>query len=104
MPWRGSHSFLNEYILKNHCKRMMEIGVLDGGNAKAMIETAGKYSRTEEVEYYGFDFFTGPSFEQVRQKLEKTGCIFKLFKGDTLNTIPEAVKTLPMMDLIFITI
>jgi len=34
--------------------------------------------------------------------LEKTGCKFRLFEGNTLDTLPEAVKTLPEMDLIFI--
>jgi len=38
----------------------------------------------------------------VNQKLQETGCKVLLFKGDTLDTIPRAVKTLPKMDLIFI--
>ncbi len=102
MSWYGLHSFLNEYILKNHCKRIMEIGVFNGDNAETMIEMATQNSPPEEVEYYGFDFFSGANFRRVEQKLEKTRCKFKLFKGDTLDTIPEAVKTLPKMDLIFI--
>jgi predicted O-methyltransferase YrrM len=54
------------------------------------------------VEYYGFDFFGEYRFHQVEQKLEKTGCTFKLFKGDTRDTLARAVKTLPQMDVIFI--
>ena len=80
----------------------MEIGVLNGDNAKTMIETVLQNSQPEEVQYYGFDFFSDPSFQTVKKKLEKTGCRFELFKGNTLKTIPEAVKTLPKMDLIFI--
>jgi len=102
MAWYGSHSFINEYILKNHCKKIMEIGVLNGENAKTMIETAAQSSSPSEVEYYGFDFFSGSNYQRVAEKLEKTGCRFKLFRGDTLDTVPEAVKTLPKMDLIFI--
>ena len=80
----------------------MEIGVLNGENAKTMVEVAIQNFLPEEVEYYGFDFFDGYSFDEVEQKLEKTGCRFKLFKGDTADTLPKAIKTLPKMDLVFI--
>jgi predicted O-methyltransferase YrrM len=80
----------------------MEIGVLNGENAITMVKTAIQKSPPEEVEYYGFDFFSGHEFHEVGKKLEKTRCKFKLFKGDTIETLPTAVKTLPKMDLIFI--
>lgn len=102
MSWHGSHSFLNEHIRKNDCKRIMEIGVLDGENARTMVEVATKNVPIKEVEYYGFDFYDGPNFNRVRDKLERTGCKFKLFKGDTVETLPKAAKALPKMDLIFI--
>lgn len=101
----GSHSFLNEYISENRCKKIMEIGVADGKNARTMVTVALRDFSPEEVEYYGFDFFGGDDdsgMEQVRQKLEETGCRFKLFKGDSVETLPREVKTLPKMDLIFI--
>jgi len=101
----GSHSFLNDYIRRNKCKRIMEIGVADGRNARSMIKVAIRNFSPEEVEYYGFDLFSwdGDSrMEQVRQKLKDTGCKFKLFKGDSVKTLPEIVKTLLKMDLIFI--
>ncbi len=102
MPWYGSHPFLNEYIRGNRCRRIMEIGVLNGENAKAMVEAAIENLPPEEVEYYGFDFFRNYSLEQVEKKLEGTGCKFRLFKGDTSDTLPRSVKALPKMDLIFI--
>jgi len=102
MSWYGSHSFLNEYIRRNNCKRIMEIGVFNGDNARRMVEVAIQNFPPDDVEYYGFDFFVGSKSQQVGQKLEKTGCKFKLFKGDTIYTLPEAVKTLTKMDLIFI--
>ena len=80
----------------------MEIGVLNGENAKAMIEAAIENLPPEEVEYYGFDFFSSDSLEPIEKKLEKTGCKFRLFKGDTADTLPRSVKDLPQMDLIFI--
>jgi predicted O-methyltransferase YrrM len=80
----------------------MEIGVWNGDNAKTMVEVATQNFPPEEVEYYGFDFFDDYRLHQVEQKLEKTGCKFKLFKGDTLDTLAKAIQTLPKMDLIFI--
>ena len=102
MSWYGSHSFLNEYIRENTCKRILEIGVYTGKNARTMVEAAIRNVRPSEVEYYGFDFFMGTTLQEVRQKLEKTGCKFKLFQGDTFDTLPNVVTTLPKMDVIFI--
>jgi predicted O-methyltransferase YrrM len=99
----GSHSILNEYIFENKCKRIMEIGVADGENARSMVEVAIQNFLSDEVEYYGFDFFDDDSkMKQIRQKLEETGCRFRLFKGDSVETLHRIVKTLPKMDLIFI--
>lgn len=98
----GSHSFLNDYILRNKCKKIMEIGVANGENARAMVKVAIRSFSPEEVEYYGFDYFEGNRMKQVRRKLEETGCKFKLFKGDSVETLPKATQTLPKMDLIFI--
>jgi len=83
----------------------MEIGVADGENARNMVRSAIRNFLPEEVEYYGFDFFGGDNdlkLKQVKQKLKETKCKFRLFKGDTLETLPRTVKTLPKMDLIFI--
>jgi predicted O-methyltransferase YrrM len=80
----------------------MEIGVYTGENARTMVEAAIRNVPPGEVEYYGFDFFRGSRLREVRLKLEKTGCKFQLFKGDTVDTLPKVVMTLPKMDLIFI--
>ena len=50
-----------------------------------MVENAIKNFPREDVGYYGFDFFSGSTSMQIRQKLEKTGCKFKLFKGNTVD-------------------
>lgn len=80
----------------------MEIGVYNGENAVSMIKTANKIHPANEVEYYGFDFFSHYNTERIGKKLEALGCKYSLFKGNTIDTIPEAVKSLSMMDLIFI--
>ncbi len=102
MPWYGSHSYLNEHINEKKCRKILEIGVYSGENAVNMVETAIQNVSPQEVEYYGFDFFSYFSSSEVRRKLEKTGCKFKLFEGNTIDTLPEVVKTLPEVDLIFI--
>ncbi|USH00046.1 class I SAM-dependent methyltransferase [Thermococcus argininiproducens] len=99
----GYHSFLNEHIKKNKCKRLMEIGVYDGENAKNMIEAAKKNFPPEEIEYYGFDYFESEAhYQKVYKKLKETGSKFKLFKGDSKVTLPQHINELPIMDLIFI--
>jgi predicted O-methyltransferase YrrM len=103
MPWYGSHFYLNEYIRKNSCKRILEIGVYTGENAVSMVETAiERAPEPREVAYYGFDLFVNASSDQVGQKLERLGCTFALFAGDTMETLPDSVASLPKMDLIFI--
>lgn len=80
----------------------MEIGVYNGENAISMIKTAIKNHPANEVEYYGFDFFNYYTTDRIREKLNKLGCKCKLYKGNTIYTVPEAVKSLPLMDSIFI--
>jgi predicted O-methyltransferase YrrM len=103
MPWYGSHPYLNEYIRKNNCRKILEIGVYTGENAVRMVEAAlENVAVPGEVEYYGFDFFWDSSADRVGRKLEALGCTFELFEGDTLETLPVAAASLPKMDLIFI--
>jgi len=99
----GYHAFLNDHIKRNKCKRLMEIGVYDGENARGMIEAAKENFSPEEIEYYGFDYFEDEGlYWKVYKKLEETGCKFKLFRGDSKATLPQHVDELPIMDLIFI--
>jgi predicted O-methyltransferase YrrM len=98
----GFHSVLIEYIHQNTCKKIMEIGVANGENACTMVRAAIRNSPPEDVEYYGFDLFRWNRRNHVRQKLKQMGCIIKLFKGDSVKTLPKLVKALPKMDLIFI--
>ena len=102
MSWYGSHDYLNEFIRENHCRRIMEVGVYNGENAVSMIKAATKNRPPSEVMYHGFDFFSSYSTERIGRKLDETGCRYKLYEGDTMDTVPEAAKTLEAMDIIFI--
>jgi predicted O-methyltransferase YrrM len=103
MPWYGSHSYLNEHIRKHQCRRILEIGVYSGENAVSMVEAAlENVAIPGEVAYYGFDYFWDASAKRVGRKLAALGCTYELFEGDTLDTLPLAVESLPKMDLVFI--
>jgi hypothetical protein len=80
----------------------MEIGVYNAENARSMIKAAMKNFLSEEIEYYGFDFFHHYKTDNIKSKLNNLGCFYSLFKGNTLESIPKAIKSLPMMDIIFI--
>ena len=102
MGWYGSHDYLNEFIEENRCKRIMEVGVYNGENALSMVQAAIKNTPVFEVEYHGFDYFHSYSTEQIGRKLNEIGCKYFLYEGNTLDTVPEAIKTMPKMDIIFI--
>jgi predicted O-methyltransferase YrrM len=102
MSWYGSHDYLKEFIRETHCRRVMEVGVYNGENAVSMVKAAVKNRPPSEVMYYGFDFFSSYSTERIGRKLDETGCRYKLFEGNTMDTVPEAAKTLQAMDIIFI--
>ena len=67
-----------------------------------MVEAAIQDIPSQKVEYYGFDFFSNNSTSRVGRRLDETGCRYRLYKGNTMDTFPEAAKTLPKMDLVFI--
>lgn len=107
---------LLEIIRTEKCKKIMEIGTWNGRQAERMIGEAAKHHGAGEVEYYGFDLFDlqdDDMFEkelakrarpmaEVEERLEKTGARIRLFKGNTISTLPEIVPSLPKMDLIYI--
>lgn len=96
--------------------RIMEIGTFNGQRAKQMIATARKNGRTN-VEYYGFDLFEEmtlpvnkqefskaklpPSIAKVKDYLNNAGARIFLFRGNTKETLPATIPTLPPMDIVF---
>lgn len=102
MPWYGYHDYLTNFIRTTRSRKIMEIGVYDGDNAVDMVRAASEVSPPDTVEYYGFDYFENYSEAQISGKLKATGCRYRLFRGDTLETLPRAISELPYMDLIFI--
>jgi hypothetical protein len=99
--------------------KIMEIGCFHGIQGKLMANRAYANGR-KNIEYYGFDLFEdmthevsevegcrrpfAPSYSEVMDYLKGKAKVkaINLFKGDSKKTLPEAVKKLPKMDVIFI--
>jgi hypothetical protein len=100
-------------VRKIRPSRILEIGVFRGWEARRMIEAA-KEASVKDVEYFGFDTFEGPppdepnprtevgDIKEVKRVLSSLNVKFRLFKGDTRETLTRNVPNLPKMDLIYI--
>ena len=119
IPGKGlpkRYKYLLLAIREKQARKIMEIGTYTGRHAEEMINEAKKYHNSGEVDYYGFDLFEmldgatslkevaiQPSpFEEVKNKLEKTGAKIHLYKGYTNETLPRVIGELPEMDFIYI--
>lgn len=113
-PRRYRH--LLEATDRYRCRRILEIGTWNGQHAEQMIRRALRHWPAEQIEYYGFDLFEEideakiaveiskkpPPRAVVEKQLRATGARIELIQGDTIESLPEALKHLPPMDLIFI--
>lgn len=87
-------------LIKMFPFRVLEIGIAMGLGANLIINTLKKAGF--QVEYYGFDLFEISEMDDIKAKLEKTGVIVRLFKGDSRETLPAMIKSLPKMDFVLI--
>lgn len=97
-------------------RKIMEVGTWTGDRALTMIKLAKRFYSPGEIDYYGFDLFEDmtkerfseelskwpPAQAEAQQKLAAAGANIHLFRGDTMKTLPEAAKNLPLMDFVFI--
>lgn len=118
LPERARCKPLFNTLMTKPCRNIMEIGTYNGNTAVVMIKAAAKKVPEEQIHYYGFDLFEGRTpeitklefspvittqIEAVKAHIERnTEAQVTLFKGNTHETLKEAVKTLPKMDLIYI--
>jgi len=110
------YGYLLLVIDRNHCRNIMEIGTWTGKRSLEMIERAKRYNDAKDISFYGFDLFElltdklnkeefskkPTTMAEVEERLRKAGAQIHLYKGFTKDTLPQAVKDLPKMDLIFI--
>lgn len=111
-PSRYSH--LYRLIKETDATKILEIGVWDGERALRMIDVALRKNGT--CEYYGFDLFEDLDEETfnkeiskkplteavITSKLEGTGAVVRLYKGNTMETLPQVIGSLPKIDFVFI--
>lgn len=110
------YRYLFQNISKVHPRNILEIGTWNGNRAVAMIEVAKKFNPPHEIQYYGFDLFSEmneimmkneiskfpPSKSDVQKKIKATGATVRLVQGNTLQSLPQNINSLPLMDFIFI--
>ncbi len=111
------YQYLPELVIEHRCKKIMEVGVWNGGTANHMISAAVSFDdRADNVYYYGFDLFdefvvneeTGdvkipPPIDDVWNMVNVPGTIADLIKGDSRETVPNFVENYTdKMDMIFI--
>ncbi len=111
-PKRYHH--LYDTIREVKARKILEIGVWNGKRAVEMITVAKEH--IHDVAYFGFDLFEDlgesgymnelskmpPTEAEVANLISATGATVKLFRGNTLTSLPQSVPTLPKMDFIFI--
>ena len=116
--WFGPmrYKYLYHFLKKTRAKKIMEIGTWKGERATKMIETAKKYSEAKDIYYYGFDLFEEITDElyveeiskmpstknEIEKVLRQTGANIILFKGNTTESLPKHIDSLPKMDFVFI--
>ena len=97
---------LLETVYVERFRRIMEIGTYDGIHACQMIQTAHLFYPIKKIQYYGFDLFDAltnedlqkefskkpPTYNVVRQRLEKTGATINLYMGYTKDTLPNFLE------------
>lgn len=103
-------------IYERRCRCLVEIGTWNGAHAEQMLRTAAARAPIHTVRYRGFDLFEDltdelctqefskrpPSYDAVRERLERTGADIRLFKGNTRTTLPLAIDELRNADFVFI--
>ncbi|MBT3960917.1 class I SAM-dependent methyltransferase [Candidatus Woesearchaeota archaeon] len=94
-------------------KSILEIGTWNGENSKKMIQAAQSVNNSKDVVYYGFDLWDDmdkdtfdyevakwpPSHREVEEKLNSTSATIHLYKGNTLQTLPNFIKDNPDIDI-----
>ena len=110
------YRYLFETIRDIRPTSILEVGVWNGKRAMEMLTLARELSPNVSIKYYGFDLFEAladamyrdeiskkpPTQAEVRALIETTGADAQLFAGNTLETLPKAIRELPKVDFMFI--
>jgi predicted O-methyltransferase YrrM len=103
-------------IQKTKPRTLVEVGTWNGVHARHMIETASIHVPVGDIRYLGFDLFEDltdelfhkelskrpPKMAEVQARLARTGARIQLFKGNTRDTLPQAIDQLRDADLFYV--
>lgn len=103
-------------IFAQACKSFLEIGTHNGLRARQMIETARVRHPASVIRYWGVDLFEEltpemrareyalppPSLAEVQRRLDRTGAVIQLFKGNSKVVLPQIKARIGPVDFIFI--
>jgi len=97
-------------IRRRKFRRIMEIGLGDGGRALRMIGLARRYWGADEIRYVGVDLFEAGSAEagpnltlkQAHRLLRRTGVRSHLVPGDPFQALARTANSLAGNELVLI--
>jgi predicted O-methyltransferase YrrM len=107
------YDYLFEYIRNYKVKSILEVGTWKGEHAQRMIQTAQNVNNSKDIVYYGFDLWDDmdrntfeyevakwpPSQITVEERLNSTLATIYLYKGNTLQTLPNFIDDNPDIDI-----
>ena len=113
-PQRYANLFRTIY--KFRCRNIVEIGTWNAVHAEQMIHVAELRSHVSAIHYTGFDLFEDlteqqlreefskrpPTYDEVSRRLKATGATVTLHRGNTRETLPQALDELRRADLVFV--
>ena len=101
---------LYRWLHRRRCRRLVEIGLGDGGRAERLILIA-RAQGAERVEYTGIDLFetrredagtTRLPLKAVYRRLSATGAVVRLVPGTPAASLSRVANTLPDCDFVLL--
>lgn len=110
---------LTRTVRNSRCRRILEIGVWNGRTARAMISSALRSYKPDQISYWGIDLFddatptrldyevgkSPPAMEEVERSLRdlaSLGVKITLLRGPSSSILPELADAIDPPDLVFI--
>lgn len=108
------------HILRQKCRKILQIGIGDGQRALRMIRAAGRHHSRGAVQYAGIDLFesrssvglwspevsqsvpTGLTLKQAYRLLKPSGARVRLIPGDVYEALKRSANALGQIDLVVI--
>ena len=97
-------------IRRQKAHKILELGIADGRRAMRMIDLAGRYHPSEDIQFTGLDLFEdrssadgpGVTLKMAHRLLKATGARVRLIPGDPFSGLSQVANSLGQVDLIVI--